>query len=86
VQSGLFTNADEDNLRYAQLALDVTEQSCSAGCLDILLDKYIDVLKKMQANEKSDSQDFSDAKALLYKLACRMTGLPRIYPGMVTRD
>lgn len=86
VQFGLFTNADDDNLHYAQIALDAAGPLCSADCLDILLDKYVGVLQKMKGNEKIDSQDFSGAKALLYKLACRLTGFSSVYPGMVRPD
>lgn len=85
-QEGLFNNNDDDNLRYCQLVLDATGPAGAAGAIDLLIDRHVKVLKGVQQNAEVDPVEFSAVKSLLYDLACKMTGLPRIYPGMVTRE
>ncbi|MBW3004410.1 hypothetical protein KY310_01090 [Candidatus Woesearchaeota archaeon] len=85
-QSGLFTNVDDDNFRYAHIVWELAGAAESAGGLDLLLSKHISVLEQVKRNETPDPADFSDVKAFLYKLACTLTDLPSIYPGTVKPD
>ncbi|MBW3001998.1 hypothetical protein KY338_02430 [Candidatus Woesearchaeota archaeon] len=86
-QSGLCTNVNEDNLRYARIVWGMYDdkQLTPDGIFD-LIEEHIGVLKKVQANEQVDSAEFSAVKALMYDLALKFTGLKDIYPGTIRRD
>ena len=86
-QSGLCTNVNEDNLRYARLVWDMyDDKKLTPDGIFEVIDEHIGILKSVQANEQVDSAKFSAAKALMYDLALKLTGLKSIHPGIVRRD